>query len=73
MPWIKEWETAMAEGTQAKLPNALNTQSWLRDFCVAIRGIAKSVATMYEWKLTKGVKDVRFQVVRSVFRSWFVT
>ena len=73
LPWIEEWETAMAEGTRAKLPNALNTQSWLRDFCAAIRGIAESVATMYEWKLTEGVEDVRFQAVGSAFRSWFVT
>ena len=71
--WIEEWETVMAEGIRAELPNALNTQSWLRDFCTAIRGIAESVATMYEWKLTEGVQDVRFQVVGSVFRSWFIT
>ena len=70
---IEEWETVMAEGIRAELPNALNTQSWLRDFCTAIRGIAESVATMYKWKLTKGVQDVRIQAVGSAFRSWFIT
>jgi hypothetical protein len=63
----------MTEGIQAKLPYALNTQAWLRDFCVIIRRIAKSFAIAYKLRLSKGIQGLSFQAVRSVFRSWFYT
>jgi len=73
LPWIEEWETAMAEGIRAELPHALNTQAWMRDFCAAIRGIAESVATSYELKLSEGIQVLSFQAVGSAFRSWYCT
>ena len=27
IPWLEEWETAMAEGIRAQLPHTLNTQA----------------------------------------------
>ena len=58
IPWIQEWETAMAEGTRAQLTQALNTEVWLGDFCAGIRGIAESFATAYELSASKGEEDV---------------
>jgi hypothetical protein len=50
----------MAEGIQAELPHALNTQAWLRDFCAVIRRIAESFATAYELRLSKGIQGLSF-------------
>ena len=60
LPWIEEWETAMAEGIRAELPHALNTQAWLRDFCAAIRRISESFATAYELRLSEGIQGLSF-------------
>ena len=59
----------MAEGIRSELPHTLNTQAWLRDFCSAIRGIAKSFATCYELILSREEQNLSFQEVGSVFRS----
>lgn len=73
IPWIQEWETAMAEGIRANLTQALNTEVWLGDFCAGIRGIAESFATAYELKLSDGTQGLSFQAVGSAFRSWYST
>jgi hypothetical protein len=44
----------MVEGVRASLIQATNREIWLADFCIAIRGIAKSFATDYELRLTRG-------------------
>jgi hypothetical protein len=72
IPWIQEWETAMAEGIRANLTQTLNIDIWLGDFCTAIRAIAESFATAYELKLSEGI-GLTFQAVGSAFRSWYGT
>jgi len=71
IPWIQEWETAMAEDIRANLTQTLNIDIWLGDFCTAIRGIAESFATAYELKLSEGTQGLSFQAVGSAFRSWY--
>jgi hypothetical protein len=63
----------MAEGIQAELPHALNTQAWLRDFCAAIKRITESFVTAYKLRLSEGIQGLSFQAVESAFRSWFYT
>jgi hypothetical protein len=55
IPWIQEWETAMAEGIRANLTQTLNIDIWLGDFCIVIRAIAESFAIAYELKLFEGL------------------
>jgi hypothetical protein len=69
--WILQWETAMAEGIHANLPQTLNSEIWLSDFCVAVKPIAQIFATTYEMRLTEGKDSFNFQAVGSAFRSWY--
>jgi hypothetical protein len=50
----------MVEGIQAELSHALNTQAWLRDFCVVIKRIAELFAIAYKLRLSEGIQDLSF-------------
>ena len=42
--WIDEWETAMAEGIDADIPETKSQITWLKDFCTATEQLVPDVS-----------------------------